>query len=471
MEFAVLGPLIVRRDGDPIDLPAMMERRLLATLVTRADRVTPLSQVIDELWGPQPPASARKTAQIYVHRLRQVLGDPGRIEHADGGYRLLAAPAEVDALRFSDHLQQARAAQRSADLNLAADRFASALGLWRGEAYAGLAGGDLIGAEAARLQMEREQATEDWFAVELTLGRHRERIGELWDFAEACPFRERAQAFLMLALYRNGRQADALAVYRATQTHLDNELGVEPSRLLQGLHAAMLRADPRLDDVAVVDLESWPDEPAASVGAGRAPLASPAQLPGGLVGFTGRSDSLARLDALLAGATVEPPAVVISAIGGAAGIGKTALAIHWARSVADRFPDGQLYINLRGFDADRAVDPSDAVRGFLVALGVAPVAVPSGLDAQSAMLRSLLAGRRVLVILDNARDSTQVRPLLPASPWKPRGDHQPAAVARPRRHRGRPSDQPRPARSGRRAGPAVGPAGRRPGRGRTDVCQ
>jgi tetratricopeptide (TPR) repeat protein len=289
----------------------------------------------------------------------------------------------------------------------------AALGLWRGPALAGL-GGQVIAAAAAGLEEQRLAAWEYCLDHELRLGWHREIAGELQGLAGEHPLRERLAGLLMLALYRSGCQAKALDAYHRLAQQLADELAIDPSDEITRLHEAILRQDRSLDLIPVPVTATDPG-PAAGTACSRAP----AQLPLNVSGFTGRAAELASLHAMLP-RTADPDrdgaAVVISAIGGTAGVGKTALAIRFAHQVADRYTGGQLYINLRGFDpSGPAVAPGDALHRFLIALGVAAEGVPEDLEEQAALYRSVLAGRRVLVLLDNARDAAQVRPLLPGS--------------------------------------------------------
>jgi tetratricopeptide (TPR) repeat protein len=267
---------------------------------------------------------------------------------------------------------------------------------------------DLLASRAIpRLGELRLQAVETRIDADLHLGRHREVIGELRHLAAAHPLRERLRGLLMLALYRDGRQAEALAAYARARRILVDELGTEPGAGLRELHQQMLNGDPALDF------------PLQAPGAATSAAPSvPRQLPAAISGLTGRTAELAALTRMLDQAVAEGPGtVVISAIGGTAGVGKTALALHWAHQVAGRFAGGQLYVNLRGFDPSGVpVAAGEAVRGFLDALGVAPDRIPAQLEARAGLYRSLLAERAMLIVLDNARDEQQVRPLLPASP-------------------------------------------------------
>ncbi|MEU8080537.1 BTAD domain-containing putative transcriptional regulator [Catellatospora citrea] len=409
--FGVLGPLAVHRDGAPVELPAAMLRRLLAVLLSRANQPISADRLADTLWDGSPPATARKTLQVYVHRLRTALGDPARVAHGPGGYRIAATAAELDSLAFADLLAQARAARRDGDDARAADLFAQALRLWRAEPYADLPADALLADEVQRLSEEHLRAREESLGLRLDLGGHAEAGSELAALAAAHPFRESLLALLMLAHYRAGRRADALEVFRAGRARLADELGIDAGAALRRLHAAVLRDDPRLDRVAVSDLDTL-TEAAAAGPAGTVP----AQLPADTPVFSGRTAELEKLAGLLPGDR-GLTTVVISAISGTAGVGKTTLAVHWAHRIAERFPDGQLYLNLRGFDPDgTAMGSAEAVRSLLDAFAVPPERIPATLDGSLGLYRSLLAGKRVLVVLDNVRDAEHVRPLLPGSP-------------------------------------------------------
>ncbi len=317
------------------------------------------------------------------------------------------SPAEV---------ARARAARSAGQLREAAEALHSALELWRGPLCDGLSS-PFLDAQADRLAETRTGVLEERIELDLAIGAHADLIAELRDLVAAYPLRERLHGLLMLALYRAGRQADALAAFREARRRLRDELGIEPAAPLQRLHQQILAADPELaaPQAEVAEVATDAADAAAMTGPQR-PL--PAQLPHRIPYFTGREAELSRLDALVTSDTSRAEVdVVIAAIAGTAGIGKTALAVHWAHRISGLYPDGQLYVNLRGFDPTGcAMKPAEAIRGFLDAFGVAPQQIPASLEAQAALYRSLLAGRRVLVLLDNAADEDQVRPLLPGSP-------------------------------------------------------
>jgi DNA-binding SARP family transcriptional activator len=437
MEFCLLGPLVVRRDGVVVEVPAGKQRAVLAALLLSAGRVVAVGDLAETVWGDNPPTSARVTLQNYVKRLRHALGDADRtlIITRPQGYQISVTRDDLDVGRFEALQCGAREAVRHGDWQGAADQLRAALSLWRGEPLADTGSELLMLRQAPRLAEMRAQAVEACIDADLRLGRHREAITELRQLAAAYPLRERLHAQLMLALYRCGRQAEALAAYRQARRTIVAELGVEPGPELRELHERMLAADPGLMTVglapaAAAAADGAPPGNAGHVGANapgqrppRQPLVVPRQLPPPVRHFVGRAGELKALAGLLeqaAGASARDSTggmVVISAIGGTAGVGKTALAVHFAHQVAERFRDGQLYVNLRGFDpSGTPLTPADAVRGFLGALGVPLEHVPASPDAQAALYRSLLSGRQMLILLDNARDAAQVRPLLPGSP-------------------------------------------------------
>ena len=403
-----MGPLRVRSEGRAVPLGTPMQARLLALLLCRDGRPVGTDALLTALWDGSPPPAARKTLQIYVHRLRRALGDPGRVRHTGDGYAIVLRADEFDVRRFAVTVDQARTARRHGDAAGAGKLFQEALGLWRGDAYAGVAGTPVT-AEASRLADLRDTAREESAAVAIDLGRHTEAVADLAALAAEHPYREAVRALLMLALLRAGRQAEALDVYRRTRALLVEELGVEPTTALRSLHEAILRGDPRLAGVATAEVGGFaagddpPDRPAAP--------STPRQLPADTAGFTGRAAELARLDTVLRG-----PGPSFAVVSGIPGVGKTALAVHWGHRCKDRFPDGQLYVDLRGYDDRPPLRPAAVLAVFLRAFGVPPAEVPADPDEAAALYRSNLAERRVLVVLDNAGHVEQVRPLLPGGP-------------------------------------------------------
>jgi DNA-binding SARP family transcriptional activator/Tfp pilus assembly protein PilF len=417
LRFGVLGSLRVWRDETAIDLGPVQQRVVLAVLALQAGRPVGLQQVINAVWGEAPPRHAVNLVQRHVSGLRRVLepGRPGRtrselLTWSEAGYQLALPAGSLDLADYESELAGARAARAAGQLEDAAGALRAALRLWRGPLCDGL-NSPFLDAQRDRLAESRISVVEERIELELTAGGGTDPIAELRDLIAEHPLRERLRGLLMLALYQAGRQGDALAAYTEARRRLDDELGVEPGAPLQRLHQQILAADPQLAAPPAAE-----GSPEAGTAAGpQRPL--PAQLPHRIPDFTGRDAELGRLDALLATSRGETgTSVVITTITGTAGVGKTALAVHWAHQVSERFPDGQLYVNLRGFDpGGAALEPAEAVRGFLDAFGVDPQQIPASVEAQAALYRSLLAGRRVLVLLDNAADEEQVRPLLPGS--------------------------------------------------------
>jgi DNA-binding SARP family transcriptional activator len=356
IEFRVLGPLEVWCDGQRVPVSAAKQRTLLAILLLHAGRVVAAEELIDQLWGERPPATARKTLHNYVRRLRTTLAEgaealavPPMLLTEPSGYLLQLGDAELDLHRFEQLREQAQQATSAGDLERAAAILRQALGLWRGPALADIAAETLLRTEAGRLEERRLAALEARIQAELDLGRHAELVGELEALADQHPLRESFCGQLMLTLYRCGRQVDALGAYRAARRLLIEEFAVEPGPELQRLERAILVADPSL---------AVPARPAPSVPVAQAPdRAIPAQLPADVAAFTGRTPQLQELDRLLEPGA-ETTAVVISAIAGTAGVGKTALAVHWGHQARQRFPDGQLYVNLRGYAPTPRCGPS-----------------------------------------------------------------------------------------------------------------
>jgi DNA-binding SARP family transcriptional activator/tetratricopeptide (TPR) repeat protein len=424
--FGILGPLLVAGEtGGEVPVAGGRLRVLLAALVVRANQVVPVDELAEIIWDGAPPAEAARTVRRYVVRLRRAVGPElaGRIVTRAPGYVCQADGDEVDLLRFEGLCRQGGAAVREGSWPRAARLLGEALELWRGAPLADAESQLLRDAQVPRLEQLRLQALEERIEADLHLGRHRKLVPELVALVGEHPLRERGHTQLMLALYRSGRQGEALAAYQQARRLLVAELGVEPAAELRELHRQILAADPALNPPSPAggDGTAEPGDESAAEGAG--PVGGEVvsrQLPAAIAHFTGRAGAFEALDELAekaaGGGGGAGGAVVISAIGGTAGIGKTALAVQWGQRNAGLFPGGQLYVNLRGYDpAGVPVDPQEAIQGFLAALGVAPGQVPAGLDAQAGLYRSLVAGRRMLIVLDNARDAGQVRPLLPGS--------------------------------------------------------
>ncbi|MGA4729815.1 BTAD domain-containing putative transcriptional regulator [Micromonospora taraxaci] len=388
----LLGPVeVVVADG-PQAVNGLRRRAVLATLALHAGRVVSVDRLIDVVWGDDLPATAANTLQRHVSYLRGVLGEPGSIVARQPGYVLDTGPESTDVQAAERLLDLAR---RTTDRNERVERLTAAVALWRGPPLADVAGSPWLEEQAehlARLRLEAERALAE---ARLSVGEHARLVPGLERLVREHPFDEQLHAQLMLALYRDGRQGEAVATYRRLRDTLRENLGIDPSLRLRDLECAILRQDTAIAAPA----------PTAS-----AQVSVAAQLPPPVPTFTGRDAELAALDALVD----RGGAVVIS---GTAGVGKTALAVHWAHRAAERFPDGQLYVNLRGFDPAAApTEPARALHGFLEALGVPAARMPSDPDAMVSLYRTTVAGRRLLVVLDNARDAEQVRPLLPGSP-------------------------------------------------------
>lgn len=407
VQVRLLGPVDVALNGESRPVNGLRRKAVLATLALHDGQVVSIDRLVDVVWGESAPPTAANTLQSHISYLRGVLGSRAAILARPPGYLLNLGGDGTDAGAAERLLRQGR---QTADPAQGARQLREALALWRGRPLADVTGSDWLEEQSQRLELLADDVRRALFEARLAAGEHAELVPGLERMAAGDPLDEQVHGQLMLALYRCGRQADALTVFRRLRAVLAEQLGVDPSPMLRDLQTAILRQDQALAARA---------RPLSSLAARPVPV--PAQLPPAVPGFAGRGAELARLDAVLAQAERERSAgsvaVVISAVSGTAGVGKTSLAVHWAHRVAPRFPDGQLYVNLRGFDpSGRPVEPAEAVRGFLDALGAPEAGIPDGAQAQAALYRSLVAGKRVLVVLDNARDASQVRPLLPGSP-------------------------------------------------------
>ncbi|RSN01267.1 transcriptional regulator [Streptomyces sp. WAC 01325] len=483
LRFNLLGPLRAWHRDQEVNLGSPQQRAVLFSLLLAEGNPVTVHHLVDGVWGDTPPTGAVSTVRTYVSRLRSALepersaGTPPRIVlSVAGGYALrIPGDAPLDMVQFEKRVAEAKRLTAAGNLNNAADLLAKALDAWQGLPVAGVPG-PLAEAERSRLVERRVNVLETRLELDVRLGRHDDVVAELATLCKSYPLRERLRALLMLSLYRCGRQAEALDVYRHTHETLVEELGIEPGPELQELHRRLLCADPALAappapatigtlhrplppvlpahetppnpdadtkpgatqtlltmaaaPISTGPSDETPDEhtPSArpaerpsthgqpTAGTGTAPDAyiRPRQLPADLASFTGRTAEIDHARALVP-APHEPSNVIV--ISGMAGVGKSVLAIRIAHTVATDFPDGQLYANLRGFDpTDVPVAPASALRSFLLTLGMPLSQIPQDLDAQAALYRSVLAQRRLLIVLDNARDSSHIRPLLPGTP-------------------------------------------------------
>ncbi|MEU8203190.1 BTAD domain-containing putative transcriptional regulator [Streptosporangium sp. NPDC049046] len=451
MKFGILGPLTVWREGEQLDLGTPKARVLLAVLLCQAGNPVSEDQLAAALWGNTPPKSATKNMQTYVHRLRRHLGDPARVVRHSSGYLVPVVRDELDAARFENLAGSGQAVEAAGEPEEATRHLHEALNLWRGPAFVGMTDVPMLAAEAARLDEVRLSVLQSRIAVDLRLGRHAGLLGELTALTNEYPLRERLRAQLMLALYRCGRRADALAEYTRARKTLIEETGLDPAEELHDMHQRILTQDPSLDLVPRVmatitgspvgpgpyrpayrdtaarlsdELGIEPSEHMRALSADRPVHATaptpepraaptPAELPLDIADFTGRDGEVADLTEVLT--KPRPGTVAMASIAGLGGLGKTTLAVHVAHRIAGRFPDGQLYADLRGASADPA-RPEDVLSRFLFALGISATGIPESLEERVAFYRSCLAGRRILILLDDVAGEEQVRPLLPGAP-------------------------------------------------------
>ncbi|GAA3444534.1 AfsR/SARP family transcriptional regulator [Planomonospora venezuelensis] len=384
-EFRVLGPVKVIRDGAELPMSANRELVILACLLLNANRVMSVERLIEAVWAGSAPPSAWRQVAICVSRLRRTLG-AGIIKTSSPGYLLRAAPDSIDWLRFTSMVDRSRTLADPGSAEAAVLLLREALALWRGRPFEDIRG---LRYDVARMEESRLEALETCLELEIELGRHHQVIPELVALVAESPFRERVRAQLMLAQYRAGQRAEALRTYQETRRYLREQIGLEPGPALRRLHEQILR-----DESALM-------RPRAS--APRPVAVTPCQLPPQVLPFVGREEELAALDSALLG-DAGPATAVIS---GRGGVGKTTLAVRWAHARLDAFPDGQLHADLTGADPDAVLDR------FLRALGVPAQDLPGDPDEKLALYRSCTARRRVLVVLDNARDGDQVLALLP----------------------------------------------------------
>ncbi|WP_030917039.1 AfsR/SARP family transcriptional regulator [Streptosporangium amethystogenes] len=434
LRFAVLGPVQAWRDGSELDLGTPLQRSILAMLLLRENRAVTPAEMIDAIWGDDAPPRALGALRTYVSRLRAVL-EPDRsprtrpelLTSVGRGYALRLNGVVLDLVLFERGIAEAEVARRAGELVKAAESLRASLALCTGEPLAG-AVGPYAEHQRDRLTERRMSVLEVLMDLDLELGRHADVLSELIALTADHPLRERLRAQLMLAYYRCGRRAEALAAFADTRATLIEELGIEPGPDLTSMHQRILTDDPVLalaPTARLTPAEATPaapdrspePEPTRTSGRRGTPvfpeLPRPAQLPAAVNDFTGRRQIIARLRTLLS-AQEGSEGVPVAAISGIGGVGKTALAVHVAHAMYDLFPDGQLYADLRGYGVEPTA-PESVLAAFLRGLGLPADAIPDGLAERSALFRSLLADRRMLVLLDNARDAAQVGQLLPGS--------------------------------------------------------
>ncbi|MBU3867829.1 winged helix-turn-helix domain-containing protein, partial [Streptomyces sp. 4503] len=401
LRFTVLGPVRAFRGEEQLSTGSPQQRALLAALLLRGGRTATAPELVDALWGDDPPDAAIAALRTYASRLRKAFTPHSDILVSEsGGYAVQVGLGALDIDVAESLAAEAEKARHSGDRLRAHELIGRALDLWDGEALAGLSG-PYATTQRARLSEWQLVLTETRLDLDLELGHHTEVVSELTALTAAHPLRERLRELLMLALYRSGRQAEALAVYNDTRRLLAEDLGVDPCAELSDLHQRILQADAEL--AVSVD-----DRTHAGPG-----FVRPAQLPATVADFTGRVAFVEELSDELA--TAEGRVMAVSAVAGIGGVGKTTLAVHVAHAARAHFPDGQLYIDLQGAGPVPA-EPNAILGAFLRALGTPDSAIPEGVHERAALYRSTLDGRRVLTLLDNARDAAQVRPLLPGTP-------------------------------------------------------
>ncbi|MEO3793032.1 BTAD domain-containing putative transcriptional regulator [Nonomuraea sp. B10E15] len=396
MRFKVLGPIEVETETRFIDLGPPKQVLAAAVLLCRVGQVVTDDLLVDVLWRDEPPPNALGNLRLYIMRLRKSLGK-SVIERSGNGYRLCCEPGQLDSQEFLTLVDQARKERRPTE---AADRYRKALALWRGPAFGQHAEHAVLASTARWWNEQRLTAIDEWMQVRIDLGEHVALLPELSHLVAQYPLRESFHGHRMLALYRSGRRAEALDAYQAVRETIADELGADPSQQLKELHQAILTDDPSLAPATELRAE--------------ADRVVPHQLPADLPSFTGRAGDLIRLCNRL---TQETGTMVISVLSGGGGVGKTSLAVRAGHQVAEHFPDGTLYVSLQGFTPDsKPLEPIQALGSMVRSLGVDTEKVPTDLHEAAALFRSLTFGKRLLILLDNAYDSAQVRPLLPGSP-------------------------------------------------------
>ena len=436
MRFSLLGPLLLADStGRPVALGGPRLRVLLATLLLQANMPVPADELAEMVWDGAPPPGAVSTLRSYVRRLRRSLGDDGaRVVASGPGYLIRVGRMELDVLEFEEACRDARAALRLGEWEDASASAAQALRLWRAAPLLDVPSGTLRAEFEPRIERLRLQVLEDWFDAGLRLGHHQELVPPLLDMTARYPLQERFHAQLLLALAGTGRRAQALDAYQEARRVLVGELGIEPGAELRDIHRRILNGDigeilagpedgqareipPAAAADRLADVSGSPADEASTEAEPAAPISPhPAQLPADIADFTGRARQVARVCGALTGGEEAggPGAVRIVMVAGAAGLGKSTLAVHAAHQVREFFPDGQLFVQLSGASGQPAV-PGEVLARLLRDLGVDGDKVPAGEEERAALYRTRLTDRRVLILLDDAKDAAQVRPLLPGS--------------------------------------------------------
>jgi DNA-binding SARP family transcriptional activator len=427
MRFRLLGPLEIRAGEDWKGIGAPKWRSVLAALLIHAGQIVPVDVLINEVWGDAPPAKAGNLISIYVLRLRRLLDDTDStlLVTRAPGYLLRLVPGDTDAQVFEALVRESRRAYDAGEPERSAAQLAEALALWRGSPLADVPATTLVETEAERLAELHLDAAELRLKAELACGSHAQVIPELRRLLADNSLRENLWLLLMQALDGAGRHAEALDAYGQARNVFAEELGVDPGAELRQFYARLLAKDEELTtdaeapgSISAGTVTARPPQPAAAPAAAQVPrpVPAPAQLPADVADFTGREDQVKHLCDLLAsgGVDADPGAVRIALVAGSGGLGKTSLAVHAAHRVRGSFPDGQLYVDLLGATPQPLL-PADVLARFLRDLGVDGRDIPADDDERAARYRTVLAGRRMLVALDNARDAAQVRPLLPGT--------------------------------------------------------
>jgi DNA-binding SARP family transcriptional activator len=400
IQVSLLGPLVVRRGGRELEVGGRL-RALLAVLALEAGRPVSVERLARGVWSDELPVHVRKSVQTQIMRLRRLLGN-ARIRTEPGGYLLDIQPDDVDVVRF-ERLVSAVAAETEVDEQRLL--LAEALTIWRGTPFEGVGSQWLDEVEAERMMELYLGAQERWVDLELAAGRYGAVVADLRELTARFPLREALWSRLMLALRRSGRCAEALGCYESVRVMLADELGVDPGPELRRQYGELLQSDPVEEGQAVQDEgEPAPDE--TDNHTDRTDVV-PQQLPAAPGLFVGRPKELQGLD------DAHQEAIVV--LHGLGGIGKTALALNWAHQHRHEFPDGQLFIDLQGYGPGDLITTSAALRSLLLSLGLPEAQIPDDVEACSSMLRTMLANRRCLIVLDNALDADHVRPLIPGS--------------------------------------------------------